>query len=130
MRVAPVTITNSNAKLYSAKMNTNNLSMNKTLNAPSPSDTFESSNGQDGIAFKSRVGRIFRKALATGIGGAAGAAAGGAVIGGGTLAGGFALLTGPIGFAAVAAAYFIGGALAGGISGAAISELIEENPEK
>ena len=76
----------------------------------------------DEVVFKAKAGKIIGKAAGL----AAGTAAGGAIIGGGSLAAGVALLSGPIGWAALGAAYFIGGAAAGAWLGGGIGDDIED----
>ncbi len=76
----------------------------------------------DNVTFEGKAGKVLGGLL----GGAAGGAAGGAIIGGGTLAGMAALAAlGPLGIAA-AAAYTIGGALAGGYVGSTIADAVED----
>ena len=80
----------------------------------------------DTIEFEGKGGKILGGIL----GGAAGGAAGGAIIGGGSLAGMSALIaTGPIGLG-LAAAYAIGGALAGSYLGSGFGDLFTGDDDK
>lgn len=75
----------------------------------------------DEVSFKGKFGKVVGGML----GGAAGGAAGGAIISGGSLAAiGSVIALGPVG-AALAAAYTIGGALAGGYMGSSIGDMAE-----
>lgn len=86
-------------------------------------DSVSVGQANDNVNFKGKTGKI----LGGLIGGVAGGAAGGAIIGGGTLAGMAAVAAlGPVG-AIAAAAYAIGGALAGGYVGSGIADAIEDN---
>ena len=101
---------------------------NAKINQNSHEKFLTADRGGNTVTFNGKVGKILGGLL----GGAAGGAAGGAIIGGGTLAGMAALAAlGPVGIA-LAAAYTVGGALAGGYVGSGIADAIEDknNPKK
>ena len=113
MRISPISVSNRQS-LYSGRNNKNNAKTNRT--------TSFATQQKNNIAFQGRFGRL----LGTITGAGVGAAAGGAIIGGGSLAAGAAMLTGPVGIAAVAAAYFIGGAAVGQYLGKGIGHIVED----
>lgn len=103
-----------------AMLHANSYNNKKGLSSNISSSLLKEQN--DNIVFKAKAGKILGKVA----GAATGAAAGGAIIGGGSLATGIAMLSGPIGWAALGAAYFIGGALAGGYIGDGLGDVIED----
>lgn len=114
MKVSSIRTVNSNVMYATNNKNKSNLNINNTQN-------LENKQGNQPV-FKARFGRILGKVVGAGVG----AAAGGAIIGGGSLAAGVALLSGPIGWAALGATYFVGGALAGGYVGDGFGDVIED----